>query len=178
VKNFIPVFSTVNHLLLISHVSAVDDYLDDRNVRQMVRDELACNKIDTWEEWNFLAKDVPVEKEGYEDLNYDILVVDLENRRIQADTLGYPTRIGDLVSEAVGNLENRYGYMTPTVSVKMAHDDDFDSPNLGEPGEPQVFWEEEEEWMLRTSEFDSVSDELFGYDVLSRGYDRIDAERC
>jgi hypothetical protein len=178
VKNFIPVFSSVNHLLLISHVSAVDDYLDDRTVRQMVRDELVCNKIDTWEEWNFLAKDAPVDKEGYEDLNYDILVVDLENRRVQADTFGYPTRVSDLVGEAVESLENQYGYLTPSVSVNMAHDDDFDSPRLGEPGEPQVFWEQDDEWMLRTSEFDSVSHELFGYDVLSRGYDRIDGETC
>ncbi|MFB6242271.1 MAG: hypothetical protein ABEJ36_05745 [Candidatus Nanosalina sp.] len=154
------------------------DYLEDRNVQQMVRDELACNKIESWGEWNFLAKDVPVDKQGYEDLSYDILVVDLENRRIQADTFGYPTRVSDLVSEAVDNLENQYGYLTPSVSVEMAHDDDFYSPRLGDPGEPQVFWSDDEEWMLRTSEFDSVSRELFGYDVLSRGYDRIDAESC
>lgn len=155
-----------------------ENYRDERGIREMIMDELACNKIDSWGEWNFLAKGVPVERQGYEDLEYDLLVVDLENRRIQADTVGYSTWVQGLVGEAVENLENEYGYLTSSVSTKMAQEEGFEPARLGEEGNPQVFWSEDEEWMLRTSEFESVSQELFGYDILSQGYDRIDQELC
>lgn len=148
---------------------------DNRNVRQMIRDELTCNKIESWGEWNFLAKGMPVEKEGYEqDLVYDLVAVDLENRRIQADIIGYDSRINELMRESVGNLENDYGYLTPNVSGRMAYERGFHPPEL----EGSVFWEDDEAWMLRTSEFESVSNEIFGYDVLSRDYERIQADDC
>lgn len=143
---------------------------DERTLREKIRDELAANKIDSWGEWNFLAKGVPVERETAGDgLTYDVLAVDLENRRIQADTIGYNSRVQEMVQEAVSNLENQYGYLTPRVSNRMVQEDDFDPEVL----EGELYWADEEEWMLGTSEFESVSREVFGYDVFSKGYDRI-----
>lgn len=140
----------------------------------MVRDELACNRIESWGEWSFMAKGVPVEKENYEGLEYDVVSIDLENRRIQADIIGYDQSLKNLVHEAVGGLEKEYGYTAPNVSRRMKSEKDFPPDNL----EGEVFWQEDEAWMLRTSEFQNVSEGLFGYDILSRGYDRIDAEEC
>ena len=143
---------------------------DDRGLREKIRDELASNKISSWGEWNFLAKGVPAERETAGDsLEYDVLAVDLENRRIQADIIGYDSRVQDLMQEAVSNLENQYGYLTPRVSNRMVQEDGFDPEVL----EGELYWTDEDDWMLRTSEFDSVSREVFGYDILSRNYDRI-----
>ncbi len=138
-------------------------------MQQKIRDELAANKISSWGEWNFLAKGVPVEKDSVERTEYDVLAVDLENRRIQADIIGYDSQVQELMQEAVSSLENQYGYLTPRVSNRMVQEDDFDPEVL----EGEVYWTDEDDWMLRTSEFDSVSREVFGYDILSRNYDRI-----
>ena len=140
----------------------------------MVRDELACNRIESWGEWNFMAKGVPVEKEDYEGLEYDVVSIDLENRRIQADIVGYDQGLKNVVRDAVGGLENEYGYLAPNVSNRVTAEEDFSPENL----DGEVFWEEDEAWMIRTSEFQAVSEGLFGYDILSRGYDRIEAGRC
>ena len=140
----------------------------------MVQDELACDRIESWGEWNFMAKGVPVEKESYEGLEYDVVSVDLENRRIQADIIGYDQELKDVVQDAVRGLENEYGYLVSNVSDRMTAEENFPPKNL----DGEVFWEEDEAWMLNTSEFQTVSEGLFGYDVLSRGYEQITAERC
>lgn len=143
---------------------------DDRDVRQMMIDELVRDRLNTWAEWDFLAKDVPVEKNNFQDEVYDVLTVDLENRRIQADIIGYSNKMSELVHEAVGSLDKEYGYAVPSVSQRMTFQEDFPSESF----EGRIFWDEADEWKLETTEFQNVSQALFGYDVLEQGYSQID----
>lgn len=142
-----------------------------RTLNDMVRDQLVIDRIESWGEWDFLARDVPVEKEGFE-VFYDVITLDMENRRIQADIIGYNNAVERNIQHAVEALENDYGYLVPHLSSEDVFESDFPPPEVG----GAVYWTETDSWKLDTSEFEALSDNLFGYDILSRDYGRIDPE--
>ena len=141
---------------------------DDRNVKQMIMDQLVLDRLETWGEWDFLVRDVPVEKEGL-DTSYDVLTIDMENRRIQADVIGYDRTVEESIQNAVKGLENEYGYIVPHLTSEDVFSNDF--PPLQVEGD--FYWRDTDSWKLDTSEFDALCDNLFGYDILSRDYERI-----
>lgn len=144
---------------------------DDRTPSQMIRDQLVLDRMETWGEWDFLARDVPVEKDDLE-ASYDVLTIDLDNRRIQADIIGYDSQVKDLIHQAVEGLENDYGYLVSN----LTSDDFFGRDFPPEKVEGSLYWIEEDRWKLDTTEFGDLTDNLFGYDVLSRDYEKISRE--
>ena len=141
---------------------------DDRTVNDMVRDQLVIDRIESWGEWDFLARNALIERDDFDSF-YDVITVDLENRRIQADIIGYDNDIERHIQQAVDGLENEYGYMIPHLASEDAFGSDFPPKKI----EGDLYWIENDEWKLQTSEFKDLSDNLFGYDILSRDYQRI-----
>lgn len=138
---------------------------------EMIQDEITMDRIQSWGEWNFLAKGVPVGHEEFPEASYDVVTVDLENRRIHADIIGYDSDIKEILHRTVNELENEYGYMAPNVSTSVAGREEFPPPSL----EGNTYWTEDEAWMLETQEFQDVADSLFGYNPRHR-YSLIDTE--
>ena len=141
---------------------------DDRTVKQMVMDQLVLDRLETWGEWDFLARDVPVERDGF-DTSYDVLTVDMENRRIQVDIIGYDNLVKESIKEALEGLENDYGYIAPNMTSEDVFSNDFPPRQV----EGDLYWQDGDAWKIDTSEFDDLCDNLFGYDILSRDYERI-----
>ncbi len=144
---------------------------EQRTIVEMMQDEITLDRIQSWGEWNFLAKDVPVELEDFPEASYDVVTVDLENRRIQADIIGYDADVKEILQRTVNELDNEYGYIAPNISGRVRRGDDFPP----KPVDGRTFWIDEEAWMLETSEFQEVTDKLFGYNPCGR-YDRIDQD--
>ena len=141
---------------------------DNRTLADMMQDQLVLDRMESWGEWDFLAKDVPVEKDDIQ-ASYDVLTIDLDNRRIQADVIGYDNVLERVVHDAVEAMENDYGYIVPHLASENIFGGDFPPQQV----KGNLYWTEEDSWKLETSEFDSLSDNLFGYDILSRDYQRI-----
>ena len=131
-------------------------------------DRLVEDKFRSYDDWDFLAKDVPIEREEYGVSGYDIVTLDLQNRRIMVEVIGYNPQMQEFLTSAVSELEETYGYLIGENNPVSDFDEDFPDYISG-----NVAWSDEDAWIMDTTEFEQVSQTMFGYDILDADYERI-----
>lgn len=141
---------------------------ESRNKRQKWLDRLVEDKFRSSDDWDFLAKDVPIEREKYDVSGYDIITLDLQNRRIMVEVIGYKPQMQEFLTSAVSELEETYGYLIGENNPVSDFDEDFPDYISG-----KVAWSDEDAWIMDTTEFEQVSQTMFGYDILDADYERI-----
>lgn len=138
------------------------------NIRQKWLDRLVEDKFRSSGDWDFLARDVPVKKGDYDVSRYDVVSLDLQNRRIKVEVIGYKPQMQEFLTSAVSELDNTYSYLIGQNNPVSGFDGGFPDPIHG-----RVAWNEEDSWVTDTTEFDEVSQAIFGYDILEADYERI-----
>lgn len=141
---------------------------ESRNKRQKWLDRLVEDKFRSSGDWDFLARDVPIEREEYEISGYDLVSLDLQNRRIMVEVIGYDPQMQEFLTSAVSDLEETYGYLIGENDPVSDFDEDFPDSISG-----RVAWSDEDSWIMDTTEFERLSQTMFGYDVLDAGYERM-----